>query len=123
MTSSASSGSVSLNALRETDPELAAEAIVVEGDDLVGKLGVGLAQGVERPPQRAQDELPLLEERRLQRIQILLEADPHVPGAPLAVWGRRGQYGQYGRGGTGPSSGVSRLSGRASPGRGRRPGT
>ena len=64
------------------DRGVAAVDLVVEGDDLVGELRVRLAQRVERPAQRTQDELPLLEQVRVDRVEIFLEGDSH-PNLPV----------------------------------------
>ena len=50
--------------------------LVVERDHLVRELGVALAERVHRAPERAEDELRLLLERRLERVQLLLERCP-----------------------------------------------
>ena len=59
--------------------------LVVERDHLVGELGVALAQGVDRATNGAQHELALLLEGRLERVELLLERDPHrdQPNRPV----------------------------------------
>jgi hypothetical protein len=55
--------------------------VVVEGDHLVRQLEVARADGLDRAAQRAQDEVSLRVQGELQRVELLLEAEPrHVPG-------------------------------------------
>ena len=66
---------------RLLDLEVAPVDLVVEGDHLVRQLGVCLAERVERAAQRAEDELALLEQARLESVEIFLERDsqPNLP--------------------------------------------
>ena len=64
------------------DREVARVDLVVERDHLVGELLVLLHERVERAAQRAQHERALLVHRRLELVEIFLEADPH-PNLPV----------------------------------------
>jgi hypothetical protein len=63
------------------DLEVAAVDLVVESDHLVGELGIRLAERIERAAKCAQDEVALLEQIRLGRVQVLLQPDsqPNLP--------------------------------------------
>ena len=65
--------------------EIARVDLVVEGDDLVGELRVALAQRVHRAAERAEDELGLLLEARLERVELFLErrAERRHPNRPV----------------------------------------
>jgi hypothetical protein len=52
--------------------------VVVEGDHLVGELDVLRAHGLDGRAQRAQHELALRLQRRLERVELLLERDSHL---------------------------------------------
>jgi hypothetical protein len=69
------------------DPLLDAEVdpvdVVVERDYLVGELGVSPPQRVDRAAERAQNQLPFLEQRRLERVQLFLKIDPRYPNRPV----------------------------------------
>ena len=67
----ASSDSIAL-----LDRDVAPVDLVVEGDHLVGQLDVSLSERVQRAAQRAQDELALFLQARLELVELLLEADP-----------------------------------------------
>ena len=58
------------------DREVAAVDLVVEADHLVGELVVAARERVERRAQRAQDEVALLLERRLELRELLVEEMP-----------------------------------------------
>ena len=60
------------------DREVAVVDLVVEGDHLVGELGVLLLERIQRPPQGAEDQGGLLLEVGLKAIQLLLERQPHT---------------------------------------------
>ena len=66
---------------QELDPLLDREVlrvdVVVERDHLVGELEVLRAHGFDRRAQRAEHQLTFEAERRLERLQLLLERDPH----------------------------------------------
>ena len=64
------------------DAEVGLVDLVVEGDHLVGELDVGLEEGVERAAERAEDVRPLLLQRGLELVELLLEGDPH-PNLPV----------------------------------------
>ena len=51
--------------------------LVVERDHLVGQLGVVLAERIDRAPERAENEVALLEQRRLQSVHLLLQRHAH----------------------------------------------
>ena len=53
------------------DREVGLVDLVVEGDDLVGELDVGLLERVEAAAQRAQDEGAFLLERGLELVELL----------------------------------------------------
>ena len=66
------------------DREVALVDLVVEGDHLVGELRVLLHERVERAAQRAQDEVALLLQRRLDLVELLLETPyAHQPNRPV----------------------------------------
>ena len=56
--------------------------LVVEADHLVRELRIAPPKRVDRPAKRSQDELSLLEQPRLEGVEILLERDPH-PKRPV----------------------------------------
>jgi hypothetical protein len=56
--------------------------LVVEGDHLVRELRVTLLERFERAAQRAQNEVALLHQGRLQHVELLLKSDPH-PNRPV----------------------------------------
>jgi hypothetical protein len=56
--------------------------LVVEGDHPVGEGDVALLDRLQRPPQRAQREPPLVLEGRLQPVELILEGGPH-PKRPV----------------------------------------
>ena len=64
------------------DREVAAVDLVVEADHLVGELVVAARERVERRAQRAEDEIALLLQRRLELRELVLERDPH-PNRPV----------------------------------------
>ena len=57
--------------------EIARVDLVVEGDHLVGELDVLAAERAHRPAQRADDELGLFLEIRLEPVELFLERQPH----------------------------------------------
>ena len=59
------------------DREVLRVDVVVERDHLVGELEVLRAHGFDRRAQRAEHQLTFEAERRLERLQLLLERDPH----------------------------------------------
>jgi len=63
------------------DREVAIVDLVVEGDHLVGELGILLLERVQRPAQGAQDQRGFLLEVRLEAIQLLLERESHTGGS------------------------------------------
>ena len=64
------------------DAHVALVDVVVKGDHLVGELLVPRLEGFDRTAQSPEHELPLLLERRLQNVEILLERSPH-PNRPV----------------------------------------
>ncbi len=72
---------------QQLDPLLDLEVlrvdVVVERDHLVGELGVLRADGLDRRPDRAQDEIALVAERGLELVELLLERDAHQPNRPV----------------------------------------
>src|SRR5688572_7171261 len=64
------------------DAEVGSVDLVVEGDDLVGQLDIGLRERVQAAAERAKDERALLLQRRLELVEVLLERDPH-PKRPV----------------------------------------
>ena len=64
------------------DREVAAVDLVVEADHLVGELVVAARERVQRRAERAQDEVALLLDRRLELLELLLERRPH-PNRPV----------------------------------------
>jgi hypothetical protein len=63
------------------DGEVPLVDLVVERDHFVGKLDIAALKGVEAASQRAQDEVRLALERRLELLQFLLKGDsqPNLP--------------------------------------------
>ena len=59
------------------DRDVAAVDLVVEADHLVGELLVAPRERVQRRAERAQDEVALLLQRRLELRELLGEGDPH----------------------------------------------
>ena len=64
------------------DREVGLVDLVVEGDDLVGELDVGLLERVEAAAQRAQDEGAFFLEGGFELVELFLERDPH-PNRPV----------------------------------------
>ena len=64
------------------DREVAPVDLVVEGDHLVGELDVRFPHGVDRRSERPQDEIALLEQVGVDRVEVFLKADPH-PNLPV----------------------------------------
>ena len=58
------------------DPVVARVDLVVERDHLVAQLGVLALDDADRAPQAREDDRALLLERRLERVEALLELDP-----------------------------------------------
>ena len=65
------------------DRDVAAVDLVVEADHLVGELVVAARERVQRRAERAQDEIALFLERRLELRELLGERDPHQPNRPV----------------------------------------
>ena len=74
-------GEQQLDSLR--DREVLPVDVVVEGDHLVGELEILRADRLDRAAQRPQHEVGLRPQRRLERVQLLLERDPHQPNRPV----------------------------------------
>ena len=64
------------------DREVAAVDLVVEADHLVGELLVAARERVERRAERAQDEVALLLQRRLELRELLGERELPHPNRP-----------------------------------------
>ena len=66
------------------DREVARVDLVVERDHLVGELDVLVRRARSSAPrERAEDEVALLLERRLELVEIFLERDAHQPNRPV----------------------------------------
>jgi len=69
---------------RPLDAVVAVVDLVVEGDDLVAELDVLRLERVDRAGDRAEDDLALLLEVGLERLEALLVLDPsHYPKRPV----------------------------------------
>ena len=64
------------------DPNVALVDVVVERDHLVSELLVTLLERLDRAAQRAQHQLALLLQRRLEEVELFLECRPH-PNLPV----------------------------------------
>ena len=65
------------------DRDIATVDLVVEPDHLVGELLVAARESVERRAQRAQNQVALLLQRRLELPELLGEREPHHPKRPV----------------------------------------
>ena len=64
------------------DGQVESVDLVVERNHLVGELGIALSKRVDRSAKRAEDELDLLAEVRLEGPELLREDVPH-PNRPV----------------------------------------